>query len=117
MCNFVVTILNYAFLLWVHSYKEEQSRPTPLLGAGRGTARMRTWDSKLGPTICAKIPESAPGFFFFFFCFSIMVDVNQKLGRSRMHEHPDSASQRPECNGPAPHCPARLFDHGARPAR
>ena len=43
--------------------------------------------------------------------------VNQKLGRPRMHVHPDSASQRPECNGPAPHCPARLFDHGARPAR
>ena len=32
-------------------------------------------------------------------------------------KHPDSASQRPECNGPAPHCPARLFDHEARPAR
>ena len=43
--------------------------------------------------------------------------MNKKLGRSRMHEHPDSASQRPECNGPAPHCHARLYDHEARPGR
>ena len=38
--------------------------------------------------------------------------IRKKLCRTPTHEGPDSASQRPECNGPAPHYPARLIDHG-----
>ena len=55
--------------------------------------------------------------FFLIKCFLFDVGLEPKIRPFANAKHPDSASQRPECNGPAPHCPARLFDHEARPAR
>ena len=50
----------------------------------------------------------------FFFCFLCMIDWESWTKNSEARHplrEPGSASQHPECNGPAPHCHCDLFDH------